>query len=110
MVLIPRSISHSDAECRIQVELQKNESTNFASHSCCSAVLSARDPPLDCDSEGPCVSITAAEAPAANEKEGFWPFGPKDEPVASFDSSGLFGAFGGISGEETDSLTFTVGE
>ena len=43
-------------------------------------------------------------------RKGVWPFGPKDEPVASSDSSGLFGAFGGVTGEETDSLTFTVGE
>ena len=32
-----RSTSHSDAECRLQIELQKNESTSFASHSCFSS-------------------------------------------------------------------------
>ena len=49
--------------------------------------------------------FTAVEAPT--EEEAFWPFGPTDEPV---DTSGLFGSFGGVSGEETDDSLFMVEE
>ena len=63
-----------------------------------------------CDSERPCISFTAAEAHAADKEGKLWSFGPKNEPVASFDSNGVFGAFGGVTGEETDNLAFTVGE
>ena len=44
---------------------------------------------------------------APTEEEAFWPFGPTDEP---FDTSGLFGSFGGVSGEETDDSLFMVEE
>ena len=93
-----------------QVELQKNESTIFTSHSCFSAVPSYRDPPQHYDSEHPCVLFTAAEAPAADKEGMLWPFDPKDEPVASFDSNVLFRAFGGVEGDETDYLAFIVRE
>ena len=41
------------------------------------------------------------------EEEEFWPFGPTDEPV---DTCGLFGSFGGVSGEEADDSLFMVEE
>ena len=44
---------------------------------------------------------------ALTEEEEFWPFGPTDEAV---DTSGLFGSFGGVSGEETDDSLFMVEE
>ena len=40
------------------------------------------------------ISFTAVETPT--EEAAFWPFGPTDEQV---DISGLFGFFGGVSGE-----------
>ena len=41
-------------------------------------------------------SFTAVRAPTEGEE--FWPFGPTDEPA---DTTGLFGSFGGVSGEKT---------
>ena len=53
---------------------------------------------------------------APTEEDGFWSFGLTDYPVASFgvstsddvptNTSGLFGAFGGVTGEETGSAAF----
>ena len=51
------------------------------------------------------ISFTMVEAPT--EEEAFWPFGPTDEPV---DISGLFGYFGGVSGEEAGDSLFMVEE
>ena len=51
------------------------------------------------------ISFTAVEAPM--EEGSFWPFGPTDEPV---DTSGLFGSFGGVRGEETDDSIVMVEE
>ena len=51
------------------------------------------------------ISFTAVEAPT--EEEVFWSFGPTDEPI---DTSGLFGSFGGVSGEETDDSLFMIEE
>ena len=52
------------------------------------------------------------------EKEEYWPFAPTDEPAASFgystsgdiptDASGIFGAFGGVTGEGAGSAVFMV--
>lgn len=33
-----------------------------------------------------------------------------DEPVSSFDTNGLFGAFGGVIGEETGDIAFIIEE
>ena len=44
---------------------------------------------------------------APTEEEAFWPFGPTDESV---DTSGLFGSFGDVSGEEIDDLLSMVEE
>ena len=41
------------------------------------------------------------------EQGAFWPFGPIHEPD---DTSGLFGSFGGPSGEETGGLAFIIEE
>ena len=81
---------HSNADCRIQHDVgsantgNANYAANYIDHP---------------------ISFTAAEAPT--EEEAFRPFGPTDEPV---DTSGLFGSFGGISGEKTDDSLFMVEE
>ena len=36
-----------------------------------------------------------------SKEESFWPFGPTGEAVASFDTSGFFSGFGGVTSEET---------
>ena len=51
------------------------------------------------------VSFTTVEVPT--EEETFWSFGPTDEPI---DTSGMFGPFGGVSGEVTDDSLFMVVE
>ena len=104
-----KSTTHSDADCRVQHRDKPNEGhANCACHSCYPAVLSTRTPLQGCCLERPCISFTAEEGAT---EEDFWPFGPTDEPVASFGRSAsvneptvysaLFGAFGGITGENT---------
>ena len=103
-----KSTTHSDADCRVQHRDKTNGGhANCARHSCHPAVLSTRTPFQGCGLERPCISFTAVEAAT---EEDFWPFGPTDEPDASFGhsasvnepsvNSGLFGAFGGITGEK----------
>ena len=53
------------------------------------------------------ISFTAAPTKEEAEEEAFWPYGPTDEPV---NTSGLFGPFDGVSGEETGGLHFMVEE
>ena len=85
-----KGTTHSDADCRTQHAVgsanadNANHAANYIDHP---------------------ISFTEVEAPT--EEEAFWPFGPKDKPV---DTSGLFGSFGGGSGEETDDLLFMVEE
>ena len=109
--------THSDVDCQIQHRNKTNGgSTYCTTHSYYPAVLSACDHPSNCDSERPCISFTATEAPTEEEK--FWPFGLTDEPVASFiyssfghvsaDTNKLFGAFGGVTSEETGSAAIMV--
>ena len=111
------STMHSDADCRVQHHNKTDSgSTSCATYSCYPAVLSTRDHSPGCDPEHPCTSLTAEEA--LTQKEEPWPFGPTDEPVASFghsasgniptDTSGLFEAFGGVTGDKTDSAAFLV--
>ena len=79
-----------------------------ATYSWHSAVLSARDHPPGCEPERPCTSSTVEGAPT--EKEGLWPFGPTNEPLASLghsvagnvstDTNERFGAFGGVRARE----------
>ena len=45
-----------------------------------------------------------------SKKESFWPFGPTNEAVASFDTSGFFSGFGGAISENTWSSTFEIEE
>ena len=81
-----KSTTHSDADCRTQHGAgsantgNANYAANYIGHP---------------------ISFTAVEAPT--EEEASWPFGSTDEP---FDTSGLFGSFGGVSGEETDDSLF----
>ena len=51
------------------------------------------------------IAFTAVEGPV--KEEAFWPFGPTDEPN---DTSGPFGSFGGLSGEETGGSAFMIEE
>ena len=57
------------------------------------AIPGARDSPQRSNFYRPFVSFTAVEGPAVEDDGRLWPFDPKDEAVASFDSSGLFRAF-----------------
>ena len=109
--------THSDADCRTQHHNKiDGGSVHCATYLYYPAVLSARDHPPDCNSEDPFISFTAAETPT--EKEEYWPFAPTDEPAASFgystsgdiptDASGIFGAFGGVTGEGAGSAVFMV--
>ena len=117
--LFHKSTTPSDADCQTQHHNKTDgESANCATHSGYHAVLGARDHPPGCNTERPCISFTMVKVPT--EEEGFWPFGPTNEPVASFrhsasgdvptDNSRLFGAFGGVPGEETGNPAFMTEE
>ena len=63
----------------------------------------ARNPPPGCDPECPSISFTAVEVvdtptkAARTDEEGVWPFGPTEDPVATFD----IGASGDVTKKET---------
>ena len=85
-----KSTTHSDADCRTQHGVgsanagNANYAANYIDHP---------------------ISFITVEAPT--EEGAFWPFGPTDEPV---DTSGLFGYFGDVSGEETGDSLFMAEE
>ena len=57
------------------------------------------------------ASLTAVEGATRDEQtkeQSFWPFGPTNESVASFDTSGWFNGFGGANSEETGGSTFKI--
>ena len=94
---------YGDADCHIQYRNSKNDgSAGFATCFCCPAVLRAREPPSGYAPEHPISFLTTLETPTG---DAFWPSGPFNEPV---DTSGLFGAIGGVSGGETGGSTFMV--
>ena len=85
------STTHSDADCRTQhgVSTANAGDANYAASHYIDHT----------------VSFTTVEVPT--EEEMFWSFGPTDEPI---DTSGMFGPFGGVSGEVTDDSLFMVVE
>ena len=92
-----KSTTHSDETCRtLQQQLGNNGSANCANQgSDYPAVLTASDPPPGCNIEEQGISFAAVEVPNRAEppkEESFWPFGPTDEAVASFDTSGFSAA------------------
>ena len=87
-----KSTTHSDADCRTHHGVGSGVGSANAGNA--NYAANYIDHP---------ISFTAVEAPT--EEEAFWPFGPTDEPA---DTSGLFGSFGGVSGEETDDSLFVV--
>ena len=91
------STTHSDETRRtLQQQLGNNGSANCANQgSDYPAVLTASDPPPGSNIEEQGVSFAAVEVPTKDEpskEESFWPFGPTDEAVASFDTSGFSAA------------------
>lgn len=82
--------NHGEQECRdLQRHNNGNERTNFAQRSGYPAASGIRERP-------PAISFNAVEIPNTEiptNAEDLWPFPLVNEPVASFDSSGLFGAF-----------------
>lgn len=79
-----KSTTQSDADCRIQQIKSMDAPDGSAEYAACY------------DPDHP-IAFTAVKAPIPEEL--FKPFGPTNEPVDT--TSGLFGSFGGISGEET---------
>ena len=66
----------------------------------------ASNPPLGNNIEEQGISFAAVEVPVGEEppkEQSFWPFGPTDEAVASFDTSWLFSGFEGTTSENTGS-------
>ena len=63
--------------------------------------------------EGQGISFAAVDVPTRDEptkEQGFGPFCPTDEPVASFDTSGWFSGSGGTNSEEAVGSTFEIKE
>ena len=76
-------------------------------------VLAATDHTLGSSIERQGMSFAAVEVPTRDEPtkvQGFWPFGPTSEPVASFDPSEWFIVSGGANSEETEGSTFEIKE
>ena len=110
-----KSSTHSDETCRTQKQqMGDNGSANCASQeSDYQIAFTASDPTPGSNLEGQGVSFAAVEVPTRDEptkEQGFWPFGPTDEPVALFDTSGWFSGFGGANSEETEGSIFEIEE
>ena len=77
------------------------------------AVLTASDPPSGSNVKEQRISFAAVEVPTREEpskEQSFWPYGFTGEAVASFDTSGLFSGFEGVTRENTGSSTFEIKE
>ena len=110
-----KSTTHSDETCRRQQQqMGNNGSANCANQaSDFPAVLTASDPPPGSNIEEYGISFAAVEVPEREEspkEQSFWPFGPTDAAVASFDTSGLFSGFEGATRGNTGSSTFAIKE
>ena len=86
-----KSATHSDETCRTQQqEMGDSGSANCASQdSNYHIVFTASDPGSNREGQG--ISFAAVDVPARDEptkEQGFRSFGPTDEPVALFDTSG----------------------
>ena len=106
-----KSTTHSDeTRRRQQKQMGNNGSANWANQgSDYPAVLTVSDPPLGSNIKEQRISFAAVEVPTREElskEQSFWPSGPTDEAVASFDTSGLFSGFEGATSENTGSSIF----
>ena len=110
-----KSSTHSDETCRTQKQqMGDNGSANCASQELdYPSVFTASDSTLGSNLKGQGISFAAVEVPATHEptkEQGFGLFGSIDEPVASFDTSGLLSGSGGANGEETEGSAFEIEE
>ena len=113
MCSLHKSATHSDETCHTQQqEMGDNGSANCASQeSDYHFVFNASDPTPRSILEGQGISFTAVEVPTSDEptkEQGFGPFGPTDEPVASFNTNGWFSGSGGANSEETEGSAFEI--
>lgn len=79
LVLQGRATTHSNDECRIQLDTKASNGSatiNFATLSRNPTFFGGRDPPSRYDPDRPCIAFTVVEAPT--EEEEFWPFGLKN--------------------------------
>ena len=110
-----KSATHSDETCHTQQQqVGDNGSVNCAGQGSDShVVFNASDPTPRSNHGGQGISFAAVESPTSDEptkEQGFGPFGPTDEAVASFDTSGWFSGSGGANSEETEGSTFEIEE
>ena len=101
-----KSTTHSRETCgTLQQQLGNNGIANCTNQgSDYPAVFTASDPPPGSNIEEQGIWFAAVEVPTRDrpsKEESFWPFGPTDEAVASFATSGFFSGFGGATSEET---------
>ena len=94
MVHLPQVDHPRQEECRA-LQQRNQQTANFAQWSGYPPATATREHP-------PAISFNALEAPKANhpQADNLWPSAPTNKPIASFDSSGLFGAFKGADGED----------
>ena len=87
--------NHDEEECRVLQKHSRNERANWVQRSGHPAVHDTREqPPAICFN-----AVDALNTKNPSKAEHLWPLPPTNEPVTSFDDSGLFGAFGGADGE-----------
>ena len=106
---------HRDGTCRTQQQqIDDDGSANrTAQTSDYPGVFTANDPPPGSKIEGQGISFSVVEVLTRDDptkEQSFWSFGPTDEPLALFDTSGLFSGFGDATSEETGILTFDIKE
>ena len=102
-----KSATHSDETCRTQQQQTgDNGRVKCASQeSDYHFVFAGSDPTPGSNLEGQGISFAAVEVPTRDEStkdEGFWLFGPTDEPVSSCATSGWFSGSIGVNSEVTE--------
>ena len=110
-----KSATHRDETCHTQQkQMGDNDSTKCASQeSDYDFIFTASDSTPGSNLERQGISFVAEDVPTKDEptkEQNFWPFGPTDEPVTSFDTSGWFSDYGGANSEETEGSTFELKE
>ena len=115
MVRFHKSSTHSDETCRTQKQqVGDSGSANYASQeSDYQFAFTASNPTPGSNIEGQHILFATVEVPTkdgSTKEQGVGPFGPTDEAVASFDTSGWFSGSGGTNSEETEGSIFEIEE
>ena len=104
-----KSVTHSDKPCRTQHQTMGDNESVIAPARRRTTTLSSLQttllPGVILRGKVYRISFAAVDVPTRDEPtkvQGFWPFSPTNDPVASFDTSEWFSVSGGANSEEIE--------